>query len=1169
MSRETPVEEPAIDPKNLSAEQKRELLARLLAKKKARGQGAEQGPEAAQEAAAAPPEPQTFPLSFAQQRLWFLDQLDPGNPAYNNYVTVDVKGALDTAVLERAVAHVVERHEGLRTAFAYRGEEPVQSIEEAPRGRRRVRLPVIDLEGLDPTELDSGRRDFGTRRREATRLAVAEAARPFDLERPPLLRAALARHHREHHALMLTVHHIVSDGWSVTLLIREVAQLYAAFAAGQPSPLPPLPIQPVDFAQWQRDRLSGERRSRQLDFWRRRLEGLEPLELPADRPRPPAPTGRGLRVRSLHGGETVQLLEELGGRRDSSLFMTLLSVFAVLLARLGGSTDLALGTPVSHRDRRELEGMLGLLINTLVLRVELDPRLPFDQLLARVRDRCLEAYEHQEVPFELLVDELVQDRDLSRPPLVQVMFQLDQHEHLMEGAEQLPGLKLIPQETDSGTAKLDLSLILERKGDELAVIVEIDQDLFDRTTGLRFLHGYSRLLHAVLERPEAPLGELQLLSAPERHQLLREWNHRPRLPKVDSSGSPDAFAALALRGAVLLGDPSATALVGAGEEWTYSQLACRTRLLARWLRSQGVERGTLVALCLERSPAMVAAALAVLAAGGAYLPLDPAHPAARTALVFEDAMPALLLTDEGSQGNLPQGSWTILHLDQGEPREILSGELDSQDAADDTEALGDATESDLAYVIYTSGSTGRPKGVEVPRSGLAAFLRSMARRPGLGAGDTLMAVTTLAFDIAALELFLPLTVGARTVVATAAEAGDGAGLSELLQRTCATVVQGTPATWRLLLEAGWRREGGLKKALCGGEALPRELAESLLELGLEVWNLYGPTETTVWSAVDAVRSGEPWVAFGGPLHGTTLQVLDGGLRPVPLGAVGELYIGGAGVTRGYRHRPALTAERFLPDPLAAQDGEASGARMYRTGDLVRWLPDGRLRFLARVDHQIKLRGYRIELGEIESALASLSSEQEGAIRRAPIQGVAVALRTTTAGEPALVAYVVSPELQKLEPEEQVRCREEWRQELTRRLPGYMVPSFFVLLDQLPTTASGKLDRRALPQPEAPAADRRREPPATETEERLAEIWGEILGLDELGVEESFFTLGGHSLLAVRMLSRVSSRLEVELPVQAVFDAPTVRRLAARVDALRWARQAPEEDLGDDREEFEL
>ncbi|RKG94303.1 non-ribosomal peptide synthetase, partial [Corallococcus carmarthensis] len=868
-------------------------------------------------------------LSFAQQRLWFMDQLEPGSPLYNMPVAMRLEGELNVDVLERALSEVTRRHEALRTTFVDGPSGPVQRV-----------WPEV---GLSMAVRDLSQ-TAGPEREPLARTRIEkEILRPFDLANGPLLRVLLLKLEDHRHVLVVTMHHIVSDGWSLDVLVREVATLYGAFAQGARSPLPPLRMQYADYAAWQRGWLQGEVLEAQLGYWREQLRGAPPvLELPTDKPRPAVRAYRGAQRSVVFSRELTEGLKNLGRSEGASLFMVLLAAWQTLLSRYSGQDDVSVGTPMAGRTRSELEELIGVFVNTLVLRARFTRALTFRALLQQVRETVLGATEHQDLPFERLVEALQPVRDMGRSPLFQVMFIL---QNASRGPVTVQGLKLQALELETRTAKFDLLMQLSETADGLRGTLEYDTDLFAAPTMDRLVEHLRVLLEDVVARPSVPVDALSWLTEAERKQLLVEWNETKPAALV-GVGMHSAFEAQVRK------TPESVAVVFEGRELGYAALEAKANQLARHLVKQGVKPEARVGLYVERSEAMVVALLAILKTGASYVPLAPSFPPERLAYMRDDSGMAVLVTQQSLRAGLESPTTKVLSLD---------GDADVYGHEDSSPLGVEVASESVAYVIYTSGTTGRPKGVQVPHGAVARFLSAMAQAPGLKAQDVLVAVTTLSFDIAVLELLLPLSVGAKVVVAPRETAVDGKKLSALLEASAATVLQATPSTWRLLLEAGWK--GPSVKALTGGEALPRELAKALRERCASVWNVYGPTETTVWSTAYAVEEGVGPVPIGRPIAGTRVYVLDASLQPVPVGVPGELYIAGEGVTRGYLGRPELTAERFLPEVNGT-----TGSRMYRTGDRVRWHADGTLEYVNRADNQVKVRGYRIELGEIEAVL---------------------------------------------------------------------------------------------------------------------------------------------------------------------------------------------------------
>jgi amino acid adenylation domain-containing protein len=907
-----------------------------------------------------------LPLSFAQQRLWFLDRFEPGSPFYNIPAAARLSGDLDIIALERSLQEVVRRHETLRTTFQTVEGQPAQVI--APT--LTLPLPLVDLTSRPEVE----------RAEEARRLAREEAQRPFDLTRAPLLRATLLKLGPQEHVVLLVMHHIVSDGWSMGVFFREVATLYQAFLNDEPSSIPELPVQYADFACWQRDWLQGELLESQLTYWQDRLANVPAaLELPTDHPRPAVQTVHGAMEPLLLPSELVERLHALSRREGCTLYMILLAAFQALLHRYSGQEDFCIGTPVAGRTRPEMEGLIGFFVNTLVLRADLSGDPTFAEHLKRVRETCLGAYAHQDLPFEMLVEALQPQRDLSRSPLFQVMLIL---QNTPLPSLDLPGLQLNPIEAESGTAKFDLNLALVETDRGLVGSLEYNTDLFEAATVRRLLVHFRNLLEEAAANPERRVSELPLLTAEERHQLLTEWN-------CTEADLPDRDCIHRLFEAQVERTPEAIALIYEDEKVTYCELNRRANQLAHHLRDLGVGPEVLVGICMERSIEMVVGLLGILKASGAYVPLDPGFPRERIAFMLKDARVPLVLTQKSLQAGLPDQEVRLVLLD-------ADAEAIARHSADDPAS---GVESDnLAYVLYTSGSTGLPKGVQITHGSVVNFLASMSREPGLSDQDTLLAVTTLSFDIAGLEIFLPLTVGARLVLVPREVTQDGKRLAEKLSD--ATVMQATPVTWQMLLDAGWPGSPGFK-ILCGGEAMPSDLARQLLGRCASLWNMYGPTETTIWSTVHRVDGRVSPVPIGRPIANTQVYVTDSRGQPVPVGVAGELLIGGAGLARGYLGRPELTHEKFIPNPYS----DSPGSRLYRTGDLARWLPNGELECLGRLDHQVKVRGFRIELGEIESVLGL----------HPDVSQVAVVARGETPENKRLIAYFV-PDHDDLAPE---------------------------------------------------------------------------------------------------------------------------------------------------------
>jgi amino acid adenylation domain-containing protein/non-ribosomal peptide synthase protein (TIGR01720 family) len=1039
------------------------------------------------------------PLSHAQQRLWFLDQLEPGSTAYNIPAGLRLSGRLDLGVLERSLNEVVRRHEVLRTTFGTAAGQPVQVVCDG----LRLPLPVVDLGGLSEA----------ARGLEVRRQTAAEAARGFDLRRGPLLRVCVLGLADSEHVVLLTMHHIVSDGWSMGVLIREVSALYQAFASGAPPPLPELPLQYGDFAHWQREWLQGEVLDAQLSFWRQHLQGCPVLlSLATDRERPAVQTSRGAVEPFTVPGPVREGLLRLARSEDATLYMVLLAAFQALLGRYAGVDDVLVGTPTAGRNRRELESLIGFFVNTLVLRADLSGQPTVGELLRRVRAATLGAYAHPDVPFERLVDELQPQRSLSHHPLFQAWFVL-QNETREE--VRLPGLAVRPLEAEHSAAKFDLTLSLREEAAELPGELEYNTDLYLPGTIRRLAGHLGRLLAGMARTPEAPVLELPLLSDFERRELTVDWSGSPGLDER-AHCVHELFAQQADR------TPAAIAVVLADQQLSYGELDRRSSQLARHLMALGMNPEERVGLCVEPSLEMVVGVLGVLKAGAAYVPLDPQSPGERLRFVVEDAEVRVLLT---------QLRWRDASQWMAGRRVFLDRDWDAIARREPTRPEPRVDAANLAYVIYTSGSTGRPKGVGIEGGTLARHVLGMREVWELRADDRVLQIAPLVFDPSAEQIFTTLAVGARLILA----GGDLWTAAELLEQVRSLEISTADlptAYWGAVIDE-WRRRGqsapSLRLVTVGGEMLRTELARRWREAGL-AWerlvNVYGPTETTVTATVcevgkDLAEHGGRSIPIGRALAGRTTYVLDALGDLVPAGVAGELCLGGNGLARGYLARPDLTAEKFVPDPHGAP-----GSRLYRTGDLVRHLPDGNIEFLTRVDQQVKVRGFRIELGEIETVLAGH-----------PDVGRSAALvREDRPGEKRLVAYVVgkhghAPEVSRL------------RGFVASRLPEHMVPSAFVVLETLPLTATGKVDRRALPVPEiGVAAGRLHLAPRTAAEAELARIWSEVLGVARVGVEDNFFELGGDSILSIQVVAR-AREAGYQLTVKDLFQQQTVAGLA--------------------------
>jgi len=1047
------------------------------------------------------------PLSYGQQALWFLHQLIPDEISFNVAGAVRVLGDVDISALKGAFQELVNRHASLRTTFIVSEGQPVQIINE------HITVPFREEDASAWSEGD------------LHEYLVREAHRPFDLEHGPLLRVILLRRADDEHVVLLSTDHIATDFWSMSVLTQELLALYSAAKAGTPADLPPLEVRYADYAHWQTDMLAGVEGERLWDYWQEQLAGELPiLDLPADRPRAPLQTYEGDTESIVLTPESAERLKALAKAQGTTLYTVLLAAFQALLHRYTNQEDLIVGSVMAGRSHPELAGLVGYFINPVALRADFSGDPTFADFLNRVQRVVLGAMEHQDYPPALLAERLQLVRDPSRPPIFETMF-------ILQKAQVLPGQDLsafalgtsgarmewgefaLESMTLGGQpAQFDLTLMMAEMAGGLAASLHYSTALFDASTVRRMLRHFETLLDGVAANPDQSISTYPLLTDEGRHRLVSEWNDT-QMDYPRDWGVHHLFEAQVQR------TPDAVAVICEGEQLTYPELDRRANQLAHYLQDLGVGPDVLVGIEVQRSVEMLVGLLGVLKAGGAYVPLDPTYPRDRLALMLEDSEVPVLLTQEQLVPTLPDHNAHVICLDTDWER-IAS-------MSEETPA-SDVTPDHLAYVIYTSGSTGKPKGVQVLHRGVVNFLGSMRHEPGLEEQDILLAVTTLSFDIAVLELFLPLVVGAQVEIATREVASDGSLLQEKLAESGATIMQATPATWRMLIEAGWQGDSQLR-VLCGGEALPRDLADQLLPRCAILWNMYGPTETTIWSTICQIDSTDGSISIGRPIGNTQTYLLDPHMEPVPVGVVGELYIGGDGVARGYLNRPQLTDERFIPDPFSAEPG----ARLYKTGDLSRYLPDGNVEFLGRGDHQVKVRGFRIELGEIEAASA----------KHPAISQQVVVAREDSRGHKRLVHYFVPHDDQPTPPSDQLRAF------LRDQLPEYMVPSVFVALDEMPLTPNGKVNRRALPEPPETRPHLAAEyvAPRTPLEEELAQLCAQVLGLEQVGIHDNFFDLGGTSLLATQLIFRVRERFEAQVLLRSLFEEPTVAGLARAIE----------------------
>ena len=1048
-------------------------------------------------------------LSYAQQRLWFLDQFEPNSPFYNMPIALRLAGTVQVAALEQSLQEIIARHEALRTNFITVDGQPTQIIQTESTWT----VSVVDLKHLSTTE-----QEIVTQQ-----LAQQQAIQPFDLVTEVLVRATLVVLSETEHILLMCMHHIVSDGWSMGVFVQELATLYNAYSQGQPSPLRPLPIQYVDFALWQRQWLQGEVLQSQLSYWEQQLKDAPALlSLPTDRPRPAVQTYNGTLKEFTLSLELSSKLAKLSQEQGVTLFMTLLAAFDTLLYRYTDTEDILVGSPIANRDRSEIEGLIGFFVNTLVLRTDVSGDPSFSELLTRVRLMAMEAYTHQSLPFEMLVEVLQPERDLSHTPLFQVMFALQNP--LMSGVE-LNGLTAKYLPIESTTAKFDLTLAIENTANGLVGLWEYNTDLFDSSTMERMTGHFVTLLKAIVANPQERISQLPLLTAVEQQQLLVEWNN------TQANYSQDKCIHQLFEEQVQR-TPDAVAVTLGNQQLTYQQLNTQANQLAHYLKSLDIGADVLVGICVERSLAMIVGILGILKAGGAYVPLDPEYPQERLSFMLEDAQLSVLLTQQQLLESLPQHQARVICID-----------TDWKKIAQEckTNLENTATHDNLAYVIYTSGSTGKPKGVLVNHSNVVRLFAATDAWYKFNQDDVWTMFHSYAFDFSVWEIWGALLYGGRLVVVPYLVTRSPESFYELLCQEQVTVLNQTPSAFRQLIQAeqsiGTANDLSLRLVIFGGEALELSSLQPWFDRhgdsSPQLVNMYGITETTVhvtYRPLSKADLHDTASVIGRPIPDLQVYLLDQNLQPVPIGVRGEMYVGGAGVTRGYLNRPELTQQRFISNPFA----EVEGSRLYRTGDLARYLPNGELEYLGRIDNQVKIRGFRIELGEVEGLLAQHPAVWENL----------VIIREDEPGDKRLVAYVVLKV-------EQSATVPELRQFLGNQLPSYMIPNAFVLLESLPLTSNGKIDRRALPKPDLDSTQLEKfVAPRSPIEEMLAQIWTQVLKIEQVGIHDNFFELGGHSLLATQLVSRIRNLFKVELPLRELFTNATVAQLGRSLQQLQ-------------------
>jgi len=1029
------------------------------------------------------PRPQHIPLSFSQERLWFIDRLE-GSKQYHLPSVLRLKGALNKAALEKALQQIVNRHEVLRTVFIEKDGLVFQQVKE----KNDWSMSCIDGSSIknNPEQLKQQIHQL--------------VSQPFNLAEDDMIRAALISISAEEHILVATLHHIASDGWSTTILVKEVAALYKAFDSGMDSGLLPLPIQYADYAIWQRDYLLGEVLNKKIAYWKEKLEGVAPLQLPTDYKRPALQTSRGSIIGFWIEKELSGQLQQFSLDNGSTIFMTMLSAFNVLLYRYSGQEDICVGTPVAGRQQQEMEGLIGFFVNTLALRTEVNGSESFNALLQKVKSTTMDAFAQQDLPFEKVVEAVVKQRDMSRSPLFQVMF-------IMRNTPELQELKLgqvllSREEHVHTTAQFELTLVITETANGLYAAIEYNTDLFSGESITKLIAHFNQLLRAVMLTPQQAIGELNILTSAEQQQLLNNFNATDVVYPKDKT-------IIGLFEEQVAKSPEAIAIVFEERQLTYRALHEQSNQLAHYLVSKGIGKESLVPICIERGVEMIVGLLGILKAGASYVPVDPEYPEDRITYMLEDTGATIVLSSQQSRAKITGiDKLDIIELDSDQAQINEQPVVDLQLATDPNQ---------LIYVIYTSGSTGKPKGVMIEHTSVVNLLMSVAKEVDFKPCSIFMSVTTFSFDICYLELYMPLILGGKLVVIPREVAMDGFKLAENIAGFKPTHMQGTPSTWQLLMDAAWQNKEAIKM-LVGGEALKEDLKSILTEKG-DVWNVYGPTETTIWSTIHKLSNHEN-VLIGKPIANTSIQIVNKEGQLVPLGVAGEILIGGVGLARGYYKRPDLTTEKFIQNKFVS----ALDARMYRTGDLGRWLPGGKIECLGRIDEQVKIRGYRIELGEIETVL-----QQTGLVR----QSVVLA-REDKRGNKRLIGYIV--------PEANFD-KQAMLAQLNNKLPAYMVPALWMELENLPLTPNGKINKKALPDPDASELiGNEYMAPRNEVESKLAIIWQELLQVERVGVNDNFFELGGHSLLTMRMVSAIEKQLLVSIPINILFQFTTISEL---------------------------
>jgi amino acid adenylation domain-containing protein len=1039
-----------------------------------------------------------IPLSYAQQRIWMIQQMDPLNPWFNTYAMFDIQGAISEEIMQKSFKVIMNRHVILNVAYKLVDDDIKQYVREISKDDY---LEMV--QGINPDELYY--------------FAKAEVSKPFNLEVGPLARFILIKLSDDHYSLVLVMHHIVSDGWSVGVLFRELIEYYDSFLNESTIKLPPLDIQYPDYANWQRQLMQEEKVAADLIFWKEKLDGVPPLlQVPSDYKRPPIQQYLGRSVTIYIEDDVVAQLRSIGSKQGASLYIVLVAAFKVMLHRYSGENDIVIGTSVANRNRKELEELIGCFINTVVLRTMLDSNANFLETLESVKSTVLEAFNHKEYPFEKIVEVISPKRDLSYTPIFQVMFILNESSisnkrmQIMDSKSQKTKLKFTSLELDNGTSKYDLTINIEKRMDRWTCRLEYSTELFSNETADRMLQNFKVLLNEINANPYSPIRELPIMTEQEMIKVTSEWNNTHcEVPYQTIHQLFDEQAE---------SNPESIAVMYQDKQITYEELRNQANRLSLYFTTIGIQRGSKVGIYMESSIDLIISLLAVFKAGAAYVPLDPKYPLDRNNYVLENSNASIILTDNVHCEDQLLVALSIPVFTVG-----MKAIYDI-----DEKRFERARPDDLAYILYTSGSTGKPKGVKVTHQSVVNLILSFKNNPGISSNDVFASVTSISFDISVLEFFLPLVSGAKLVLVPYHILMNGTALKGYLEEIRATIMQATPSIWRLLLDSGWNNNEHLK-VFCGGEALTTDLARSLLNKGSELWNLYGPTETTVWSTIAKIETVDQPIKIGRPISNTRIYILDSQGQPVPIGVAGEIHIGGMGVSEGYLDLPFQTQERFIRS-LFRYD---FNTLLYKTGDLGRYLSDGNIEHLGRLDSQTKLRGHRVELGNIEAALNEIDAIKQSSV-----------LITNINDDSKIIAYVVWHE-------NQISSGEYVKKQLKSRLPEYMIPSFIVDTQEIPLLPNGKVNKKLLPAFDLDNFVRSNiyEEPRTITEKRLSKIWSKVLAIENVGVNDSFFDLGGHSLLAIKLVSQINEEFQVDIPVISLFtNEESLRDLALRIDS---------------------